>query len=42
MIKVLDSTKKNLNFYFDAIIRRRINRTKNISNIVKKIIEDVK
>ena len=42
MIKVLDSTKKNFNSYFDAIIKRRKNRTKNISSIVRKIIEDVK
>ena len=42
MIKVLDSTKKNFNFYFDSIIKRRKNRTKNISGIVRKIIDDVK
>ena len=42
MIKVLDSTKKNFNFYFDSIIKRRKNRTKNISSIVRKIIDDVK
>ena len=42
MIKVLDSTKKNFNFYFDSIIKRRKNRTKNISSIVRKIIKDVK
>ena len=42
MIKVLDSTKKKFNFYFDATIKRRKNRTKNISSIVRKIIEDVK
>ncbi len=42
MIKVLDSTKKNFNSYFDAIIKRRKNRTKNISSIVRKIIDDVK
>ena len=42
MIKVLDSTKKNFNSYFDAMIKRRKNRTKNISSIVRKIIEDVK
>jgi len=42
MIKVLDSTKKNFNFYFDSIIKKRKNRTKNISSIVRKIIDDVK